>query len=312
MTVTPSSFAAWTTLVRTCTSSASGFVLPGAQTCVTRTALKPASRRRSICAFAPTSVGWRTASSVAPISIVGPPADAGAGSASATRITTRKRCMTPTLPWIPSVLDGEATRGTTPDPTDEAGRVPLPRPEGRGPVHRQGQIAALARAVVLPGEPRLAGRDPAAPRARRGHRGDRHLEPGRGAPPRAEPRQPLPAAVQRPAPRRQVLPLHRRDRRGRVPAGHVHARAAPARRRLLRAVREREEGARDARRAQPRLPVSTLRGPEAGTPQRYPVPRLPHRPVPRSLRRLRLKGGLPPDHRRRDRVPVGRHQADPA
>ena len=43
--------------------------------------------------------------------------------------------------------------------------------------------------------------------------------------------------------------------RGRVPARHVHARAAPARRRLLRPVREREEGARDARRAEPRLPL---------------------------------------------------------
>ncbi len=49
--------------------------------------------------------------------------------------------------------------------------------------------------------------------------------------------------------------------------------------RLLRPVREREEGARDARRAQPRLPVPAVRGPEAGPPLGHPVPRLPHRAV---------------------------------
>ena len=36
-----------------------------------------------------------------------------------------------------------------------------------------------------------------------------------------------------------------------------------------------------------------VRGPEAGPPPRDPVPRLPHRPLPRALRRLRLEGGLP-------------------
>ena len=51
------------------------------------------------------------------------------------------------------------------------------------------------------------------------------------------------AAVQRPASRRQVVPVHRGDDRGRLPAGDVHARAAPAGRPLLRAVCKREEGA---------------------------------------------------------------------
>ena len=55
--------------------------------------------------------------------------------------------------------------------------------------------------------------------------------------------------------------------------------------RLLRPVREREEGARDARRAQPRLPVPALRGAEAGPPLRDPVPRLPHRALPRAVHR---------------------------
>ena len=38
--------------------------------------------------------------------------------------------------------------------------------------------------------------------------------------------------------------------------------------------------------------------------QRDPVPRLPHRALLRALRRLHLEGGLPGDHRRRDRVPL--------
>ena len=64
-------------------------------------------------------------------------------------------------------------------------------------------------------------------------------------------------------------------------------------RRLLRPVRLGEEGARDAGRAQPRLPLPALRGPAAGAPLRHPVPRLPHRPLPGPVRRLRLAGGLP-------------------
>ena len=123
----------------------------------------------------------------------------------------------------------------------------------------------------------------------RGHRGDRDAERGRGAAPRAEPRQAAPAAVQRPPARRQVVSVHRRHRRGRVPARHVHARAPPPRRRVLRAVRQREEGARDARRPQPGLPVPALRGAEARASLGDPVPRLPHRAVPRAVRGLRRR-----------------------
>ena len=50
-------------------------------------------------------------------------------------------------------------------------------------------------------------------RAGRADRGDRHAVGGRGAPPRAEPDQAPPAAVQRPAARRQVVSVHRRHRR---------------------------------------------------------------------------------------------------
>ena len=191
----------------------------------------------------------------------------------------------------------------------EARRLRVPRRARGDALHRQGKVAAVARAELLPGRIRRPRDHRAAPGPGRGHRGDRHRHRGRGAPPRAEPRQAPPAAVQRQAPRRQVVPVHRRHRRGRLPAGHVHARAAPARGRLLRAVREREEGARDARRAQPRLPLPAVRGAATGPPLGDPVPRLPHRTLPGPVRRLHLEEGLPRDHRPGDRVPLGRDAA---
>ena len=123
-------------------------------------------------------------------------------------------------------------------------------------------LRARVRSYFNRGADMRVGIDRMVDRIRR-HRGDRHAERGRGAAPRAEPRQAPPAAVQRPAARRQVVPVHRGHRRRRVSARDVHPRAAPARHGLLRPVREREEGARDARRAQSRLPVPAVRGAEA-------------------------------------------------
>ena len=60
------------------------------------------------------------------------------------------------------------------------------------------------------------------------------------------------------------------------------------------------------------FPYRPCEGPKPGRHSRHPVPRLPHRSLPRALRRLRLAGGLPRDHRRRDRVPLRRREADPA
>ena len=62
--------------------------------------------------------------------------------------------------------------------------------------------------------------------------------------------------------------------------------------RLLRPVREREEGARDARRAEPRVPLSPVRGAATWAPLRDPLPRLPHRPLLRAVHRSDLEGGL--------------------
>ena len=127
----------------------------------------------------------------------------------------------------------------------------------------------------------------------------------RGALPRAEPDQAAPADVQHPAARRQVVPVHRRHGRRRVPARHVHPRAAPKDRAVLRPLLERQEGARDARRPEPRVPVPPVRGPDARPPLRRAVPRLPHRPVRGPVRGLHLRRGVPRRHRLGGRVPVG-------
>src|SRR5436190_15695635 len=209
-------------------------------------------------------------------------------------------------------LDGVSAGRSAQSAAGAAGGLPLPRPERRRAVRRQGEVLAAAGALVLPAERRYPHRDPAAPGAGRRRRGDRHPERGRGASSGAEPREAAPAAVQRPAARRQVLPVHRRHGRGRVPARYVHARAPPPGSRLLRAVREREEGARDPRRPQPGLPVPSVRGAEAGPPLRDPVSRLPHRPLPGAVRRLRVERGLSRDHRPGDRIPLRRDGADPA
>ena len=243
--------------------------------------------RASPCAS--TSVPAFTSSSAAPTMSDGPPAARAAGA-----ITNTTAAAT-------------AARGNLMRPDDSlsvGGRAALEEQLKRLPAKPGvylfrddgGRVLYIGKAKSLRprvrsyfqrgGDSRAADRAAAGPR--RGHRGDRHRHRGRGAPRRAEPGQAPPAAVQHPAARRQVVPVHRGHGRGRVPARDVHARAAPARRRLLRAVREREEGARDARRPQPRLPVPAVRGAEAGPPLGHPVPRLPHRALQGAVRRLRL------------------------
>ena len=72
-TVTRSASAAEATFWRTLTSAAETSVVPGVQVCVIRTPRNPAATSRSICAFASIADVERTASSVAPISMLGPP-----------------------------------------------------------------------------------------------------------------------------------------------------------------------------------------------------------------------------------------------
>src|SRR5439155_23202872 len=220
------------------------------------------------------------------------------GEASRRRLApVRPRLSRLCLAWPPALgsglgwICGFSTRGSVEGFACSAWGLPLSRWGWRGALCREGQVPSSSCAVVLSTGVGHPGLDSAAARAGGRRRGDRHAERGRGAPSRAEPGQAPPAAVQRPPARRQVLPLHRRDRRGRVPTRDVHARAAPPRRRLLRPVRQRQEGAGNARRAEPRLPVPAVRRAEARPPLRDSVPRLPHRTLPGSVPGLRPGGG---------------------
>ena len=92
----------------------------------------------------------------------------------------------------------------------------------------------------------------------------RDRQRGRGAARRAALHQAAPAAVQHPAARRQVVPVHRHLAGRAVPARVLHARAPPDRARLLRSVLERQARARDARPARPAVPVPHVRRARAG------------------------------------------------
>ena len=178
-----------------------------------------------------------------------------------------------------------------------ARRVPVPgRPRARD-LRRQGEVDPQAGRVAL----RLGQR---AERADRQHRVARRGDRGGGAARRAELHQAVPPAVQHPAARRQVLPVHR-DQPGRgLPARVLHARAPSARTRLLRAVLQRQARARHARPARQDLPVPLLRGRRARPALGLAVPRLLHQALRGALRRLREQGGVPRGHRRRGRVPL--------
>src|SRR5258705_8347702 len=90
-TVTFESFAAAATFASTVASSVLSARFPGTQICVMRTAPKPASASRSICAFAVASVVERTASSVAPRTSPPPPASAAPASVSQAASTATNR-----------------------------------------------------------------------------------------------------------------------------------------------------------------------------------------------------------------------------
>ncbi len=147
--------------------------------------------------------------------------------------------------------------------------------------------------------------DPRQPRRRdRVDRLPRHRDRGRGADRRAAVHQAPPADPQRQAPRRQVLPLHRDQPRRGVPAGLLHPRAPPPEPRLLRPLRERAPGPRDARAARQAVPVPDLRRRRARSPLRRPLPRLLHQALRGALRRLRRRRGVRPQHRRDPPLPL--------
>ena len=193
-----------------------------------------------------------------------------------------------------------------------AGRLPVRRRARPGDLRRQGAIDPQARQLALLARRRPWSRRP--PRRRRLDRLPRHRDRGRGAARRAAVHQAPPPDLQHQAARRQVLSLRRDQPRRGVPARLLHARAPPARPRLLRALLERAPGARDARPARQGLPVPDLRRPGAGAALRRSVPRLLHQALPGALRRLHRPGRVPAQHRGDHGLPLGplpRHRARP-
>ena len=222
------------------------------------------------------------------------------------------RCESPMAVDAASEAGRRATRLTEQrrGASRPAGRLPVPRRAGTRHLRRQGEVDPQAgrQPLLQPGAVRDAGAD----RRDRPHRVARGLHRGRGAAHRADLHQAVQAALQHPAARRQVLPLHRDQPRRGLPARLLHARAPPAQPRLLRALLERQARARHARPARQDLPVPLLRGDGARPPLRLAVPGLLHQALRGALRRLRLPGGVPRGHRRRDGVPVGALQGDRA
>ena len=148
------------------------------------------------------------------------------------------------VPGVPALValasDGDPrTRVSAGQAARQARRLPDEGRARRRRLRRQGAEPAQPGALVL-AEAGARWRDPPHPerhRPRRRRRGDPDRLGLRGAAPRGEPHQALPAAVQRPAQGRQELPVHQGDAGRRLPAGRAHAQAGQRRQPLLRAVR---------------------------------------------------------------------------
>ena len=181
---------------------------------------------------------------------------------------------------------------------------------GRRRVCRQGAEPAPPRPVVLAEGPHRAARGPPDPRRHRPDRrcrGDPDRLGLRGAPPRDEPDQALPAALQRPPQGRQELPVHQGDARRRLPEGRADAQAGQRRQPVLRAVRFGVERRRIDEPRPPPLPVPHLHDRHQGRRARPPaaVPPVPHQALPGPVHRGDLEGRLPRRHRAGRALPRG-------
>ena len=174
--------------------------------------------------------------------------------------------------------------GTIPGVT---GRLPLPRPDRPGDLRRQGEEPAQPAELLLRRHVVAARAHPADGH----HRGERRLghgrHRGRGAPAGVHLDQGVRPAVQRPLPRRQVVPVPRGHPRRGVPAAAGDARRQAQGRALLRAVLARLGHPRDARPAAAGVPGAHLlgRGVQAGRPDRPALPARLHRQVLGAVRR---------------------------
>ena len=157
----------------------------------------------------------------------------------------------------PALAGAELIRSLLADPAERAGRLSDARREGRGPLRRQGQVAAQARRGLHQAAGALG---PAAAHGRPdpvdGVRDDGQR--GRGAAARGQPDQALPADVQHRPARRQELPLHLPAPRPRVSADRQASRRQARGDRVFRAVRLGGCGQRHAERAAQGVPVAQL------------------------------------------------------
>ena len=133
-------------------SSALGEVCPGAQVALTLTLSRPASLSRSSRAFAATSDGL--------LDLVLGDSDAHRRAAREAGGDERREPREPRAARRRAGPSGQGSLGTMPServaeqlkaPPDEAGRLRLPRREGPAALRREGEVAAPARPLVLPG-----------------------------------------------------------------------------------------------------------------------------------------------------------------
>ena len=183
--------------------------------------------------------------------------------------------------------------------------------DARGDVVYVGKAQSLRNRVRSYWQKQAPGRrDPPDPerhrpgRRRRGHPDGFGL---RGAPPRGQPHQALPAAVQRPAQGRQELSVHQGDPGRRVPAGRAHPQAGQRRQPLLRPVRLRLERRRIDEPRPAAVPVPHLHDRHQGRCARPPaaLPPVSHQALPGSVHHGDLEGRLPGGHRAGRAVPGG-------
>ena len=131
---------------------------------------------------------------------------------------------------------------------------------------------------------------------------------GGGAAGRAELHPPVPTALQHQAARRQVLPVHS----GQPRRGFPRVYFTPETPSQDRAYFGPFSGAKRTRATLEVLGkvfmFRSLRGARPGRRSGLAVPGLLHQALPGTVRRLHLQGGLQEQHRRRDRVPVGRYR----
>ncbi len=206
--------------------------------------------------------------------------------------------------------DGEASaRRHDPGVT---GLLPVQGCRRPGHLRRQGVEPASAPVELLP----VAAQPPSAHgpdgRDRRVGRVDDRAQRGRGADARVLLDQGASAAVQRPATRRQELPVPRRHRRRPVAAGDGHARSKAQGHPLLRPVRPRLRHPRHPRPLVEVVPDPHLQSGQVQPARtaRAPVPAVPHREVRRPVRRRDRGDAVPRAGERTLCVPRRRHRRD--